>query len=692
MTDAALTASGAFTFGPLSRSDAAPRRAILAKLSLVGLLANVQIGTRIALLVIIALLTVLLTAGLFVVGDARMQNATERMAAFNAFAEASAGLERQAMELQLVTQGFLRARDAGLAESLRTTLAQVHASVERMRALPAAGGSRETLDAIGARLQGVGSAFETVLATMRSIGFTDQDGLRARMLASVAQADQELRKWPPTLAAELFIFLAEMRNAEKSFLISEDESFLGLHRRAFNQFDFQLPVSQLDEATKKDLGAQVRAYRTDLVTLGETVARLKTEATALTAALGELRPLFDALFAFTRDGTAAAKAAELSIREQTRAATLAVGGVLLLLFLGLSLLLLRSITRPLAQIEAAMRTLAKGERLSVIPGIGRRDEIGAMARAIDVFRRNAEEVDRLKAEDMRRERVRKQAFETRLSDLAAALEQEVAATVEAVLAEAADIARLAEGMEDAARRTGEQSRVVAGAAQDATGNVQTVAAATEQLAASSREIGRQVGAVADMVTKAVQRGAETQRIVGRLAEAARNIGQATDLISSIAGQTNLLALNATIEAARAGEAGKGFAVVAGEVKSLAGQTGKATEEISGQITAVQSATAQVIEDMDSLHEVIRRIDGIAGIISASVGEQGSATESISASAASAAGGTIEVSDRIQAVAEDAGQTGRLARDLAARASQVTARVQQLRERLAGILDGSRQAV
>jgi methyl-accepting chemotaxis protein len=650
-----------------------------------GLLAQLSIVTRIALLVGAALLTVTMTAGLFLLGDMRRGDAADRMTGLSIVAETAADLNRQATALQLHATRFLRERNPAEGEAFLSTLAKVEQATTRVAGHPAAADKAETLVAIQAKLAALSASFNTMADATRAVGFTDEDGLRGQMFKSVAATEAELKKWPALQAAELFIGMAEMRNAEKSFLLTGEDRYLGQHRKAFNEFSFFIPESKLDAETKTAIDTLSRKYRQDMVALADATAAQKTAVAAFTQAFAETTPLIDELFSFTTAGLEQARTAEATIRSQTQRMTLLIGGTLVALFCGLSLLLVRSITGPLAQIERAMETLARGERLSFIPGTGRRDEIGDMARAIDVFRVNAEEMDRLKVEEQERERAHKQAFADRLGGLAQALEQEVTRRVETVLTEAAGIADLAGLMNSAAQRTGEQSHGVAGAAQDATNNVQTVAAATEELATSSKEIGRQVTEVADMVHEAVARGAQTRAMITQLADAAQNIGNAAQLIGDISGQTNLLALNATIEAARAGEAGRGFAVVAAEVKNLSTQTGQATEEISSQINAVQRATQRVIADIHQLHEVIARIDEIAGAITAAVTEQGSATESISQSAASAAGGTIEVSDRIQSVAADASETRSLADNLAQKAQQVTAEMQSLRSRLGVIL-------
>ena len=362
-----------------------------------------------------------------------------------------------------------------------------------------------------------------------------------------------------------------------------------------------------------------------------------------------------------------------------------MGAIILVLALLTSLILVRSITRPLRAIEEAMRRLATGDRTRAVPGAQRRDEIGAMARAIEVFRRNAEEMESLKAQDEIKERQHKEEFAARLSGLANALESEVQSTVMAVMEQASGIADLAERMKAAAGRTGEQSSGVAEAAREATAGVHSVAAASEELATTSREIGNQMTEVGGIIRDAVTKGEDTRRVVAALNDAAQSIGNAVGLIAEIAGQTNMLALNATIEAARAGESGRGFSVVAEEVKVLAARTSRATDRITGQIDAVRSAAAMVTAHLVDVQEVIQRIDTIAETVIGSVADQGGATESISRSATTAADGAGEVSRRITAVSQDAGETRKLADTIDHHAAGVSDQVGRLKDRLISLV-------
>ncbi|MBZ0217265.1 MAG: methyl-accepting chemotaxis protein, partial [Fimbriimonadaceae bacterium] len=238
----------------------------------------------------------------------------------------------------------------------------------------------------------------------------------------------------------------------------------------------------------------------------------------------------------------------------------------------------------------------------------------------------------------------------------------------------------------------EQSTSVAAAAEEASANVHTVAAATEELTSSISEIDRQVKQSSEVTTSAVNEVKQTDVDIWALAEASEKIGEVVSLISDIAAQTNLLALNATIEAARAGEAGKGFAVVASEVKGLASETAKATEEISGQVTAIQAATAQAVKAIQHIGSTIAEVNEIAATISASVAEQGAATQEIVVNLEQADQGTTDVSTNINLVNEASGEAGQAAGDVLAASTELATQGELMRKQVDSFLTEVRKVV
>jgi methyl-accepting chemotaxis protein len=372
--------------------------------------------------------------------------------------------------------------------------------------------------------------------------------------------------------------------------------------------------------------------------------------------------------------------------------TLGLVGGGLILGTGLALFIARAgIVSPVVAITRAMERLSGGDKTTEVPGRDRKDEIGTMAAALEVFKANLLEADRLRAEQ-EAAKARAEAERRRgMLELADNFERSVGGIVNTVSAMTTQLQSTAQAMSSTAEQTSRQSAAVAGASEETTQNVQTVASATEELSASIGEITSQVAESTRIVGEAVAQANGTNARVRGLAEAAQKIGDVVRLINDIAGQTNLLALNATIEAARAGEAGKGFAVVASEVKTLATQTAKATDEIANQVRAIQEATASSAQAIGDITGTINRVSEIATTIASAVEEQGAATQEISRNVQQAAQGTQEVSSNIAGVTEAARHTGAAASEMLAAAAELGKSGAALKSQVEGFLRTVRAA-
>ena len=318
----------------------------------------------------------------------------------------------------------------------------------------------------------------------------------------------------------------------------------------------------------------------------------------------------------------------------------------------------RTISKPVVGLCAGMRELAEGNFQVVLPGLGRGDEVGEMAQAVETFKVKAEEKAHAEAEaKMKQEQIAAQQRKADMHSLADSFEAAVGEIVETVSSASTELEASAATLTKTAERAQEVTTAVAAASEEASTNVNSVASATEELSSSVNEISRQVQESARMASAAVGQARSTTERVGELSKAAARIGDVVELINTIAGQTNLLALNATIEAARAGEAGRGFAVVASEVKALAEQTAKATGEIGQQITGIQSATQDSVSAIKEISGTIEKLSEISSTIAAAVEEQGAATQEISRNVQQAAQGTHQVSSNITEVQRGASETG-----------------------------------
>ncbi len=343
--------------------------------------------------------------------------------------------------------------------------------------------------------------------------------------------------------------------------------------------------------------------------------------------------------------------------DNAKAIFVGVIGLAIVLSAMVAWLMARNIASPLVDITGVMRRLAGGDLTVEVPSADRKDEIGEMADAVQVFKTNAVEIKRLEAEQGAKERAAAETRRREMMALADGFESSVKAVVESVGSAATELESTAASLSGVAEEANRQASAVAAASEQATTNVQTVSSAAEELTASIQEISRQAGQAATVTGRAVDQAHHTDDIITGLAVAAEKIGEVVRLINDIASQTNLLALNATIEAARAGEAGKGFAVVANEVKSLAKQTARATEDIGQQIGEVQSATSEAVTAIRSITSTIGEISQISAAIASAVEEQGAATREIARNVEQAAAGTTEVSANIVGVTQAAGEAG-----------------------------------
>jgi len=383
---------------------------------------------------------------------------------------------------------------------------------------------------------------------------------------------------------------------------------------------------------------------------------------------------------------------EAMLTHAIQAMALMIGSLSILLLIATCVFSVVTIARPIRALTRAMLELADGNFAVVLPGLGRKDEIGEVAQAVETFKVKAEEKARSEAEaKVEQDQIGAQQRKAEMDRLAAQFETAVGEIVETVSSASNELEASAGTLTSTADHTQQLTMRVASAFENASSNVQSVASATEELSSSISEISRQVQESAKMAGDAAGQARSTTERVSELSKAAARIGDVVELINTIAGQTNLLALNATIEAARAGEAGRGFAVVASEVKALAEQTAKATGEIGQQINGIQAATEDSVSAIREISAMIEKLSEVAGAIAAAVEEQGAATQDISRNVQQAAHGTQQASSNITDVQRGAGETGSACSQVLAAAKVLSSDSSRLRLEVGKFLQSVRTA-
>ena len=383
-----------------------------------------------------------------------------------------------------------------------------------------------------------------------------------------------------------------------------------------------------------------------------------------------------------------------AVDAANHANALRAGGFILLaglLTTGFAVWLGRGISRPILALRSALDALARGDLSVAVPGLNRTDEIGTMAKAVDVLRETSQEARRLATEQENLKAGVARERHATMQKLADGFQSSVQASVEKMASAAQGLEQSASTMRSAAETADGETTRAAEAAQQTSGNVATAAAATEELSASIQEIARQIGHSVQVADAAVAEAGKADTCMTQLAEAARRVGDIVGLISGIAGQTNLLALNATIEAARAGEAGKGFAVVASEVKSLATQTARATEEINSTVGNIQAMTESALAAIHGINDTVTRMSGITSAVAAAVEEQGAATQEIARSVQQASEGTSQVSGNVGSAQQAVAETGTVASGVLDAAAMLTGEANRLKLGVAEFLAEVRAA-
>ena len=525
--------------------------------------------------------------------------------------------------------------------------------------------------------------------------------------SSIAELEQNTQKLVEVNAAravtalQMALAVDEATISEKNIIIETDETAMRKQYEKFKEAEGQALaaidrlITLADTSERRSTNEGIKSILSQFFAAAERsiVLGLKNQnEAAAKVSSTEVRPArakaVEAVFKRTEANlrdlqVAKVKASEIAASASTALSSVAVGGLLVAFGL-LGAIAILGVIRPLTTMTNAMGRLASGDLDVVVAGTERKDEVGLLARSLQVFKDNAVTARRLAAEqDV--ENAAKMRRAARLDQITKSFEHNVSALTQGLGGAATEMEATAQSMAGVAEQTTQQTVIVAGAAEETSANVQTVAAASEEMSASVHEIVQQVSQSAQIAARAVENAKRTDATVRRLATTAERISAFVSVIANIASQTNLLALNATIEAARAGEAGRGFAVVATEVKELAGQTSKATNEIGDRITEIQTATHEAVTDIEAISRIIGEMSNYSASIAAAMEEQGAATQEITRNVQEAAKGTEQVTINISGVREGAGQTGAAASQVLSAAQELSRHSESLRQEVGSFL-------
>jgi len=650
------------------------------------ILSRVGVSYQIGLVGLIGVIGLIVVALVYYFGSVELGAASEALAHSNASLAKLAEVKIDLLETRRAEKDFLLRRKEDYVKKHEAALAEFTRDAGQLRAMVGEQ-RRAQLDKVSGAVAQYQRQFNLVTDEARKIGLDENSGLQGKLRGSVHDIEALIAN---DKNDGLDAAMLAMRRDEKDFLARLDRKYIGAMKEAAARFEAKLASAEIPAEQKPVIKAKLAAYQGDFLAAAETSLQQVEAIATLSKSYSDAEPLIAELDGLAQKRAGEEKAAAEAVSARTTQTIGWVLGAMIGVVGVLAWLIGRSVAKPLTVMSGLMERLAKGDLDIAVTDMDRKDEVGTLARSLEVFKQNAVDAKRLSAEQ-REEQAKKEQRQAAIEGYIATFETGVRGSLDTLASAATEMRATSQGMSATAEETSAQATTVAAAAEEASVNVQTVASATEELSSSVAEIGRQVTQSTKIAGQAVDEAGRTNVTVQGLSAAAQKIGDVVKLISDIASQTNLLALNATIEAARAGDAGKGFAVVASEVKSLANQTAKATEEISAQVAAMQAATGEAVDAIKSIGGTIGSINEIATTIASAVEEQGAATQEIARNVQEAAQGTGQVSSNIVGVNQAAGETGAAANQVLVAAEELGKQAETLRADVGTFLANIRAA-
>jgi methyl-accepting chemotaxis protein len=628
---------------------------------------------------------------IYEIGSLSQDTSREAANRARAVADLNKQLSIAMLEARRNEKNFQQRRNESYAKAHAELIGPINRDFEEMERLMAVGGMTGLADKtkqVQAGFKRYAADFGALVTAETRLGLNETLGLSGSLRTAVHAIETKLKEVDDPRSTSWMLM---MRRHEKDFMLRRDPKYIAELKQAAVEFSKAIEVVAVPTAVMNDITAKLQKYQSEFAAWAETAQQSAALDVSMMKTFREFEPLMVEVRTAVDAMYRQADVAEAATREAVRWRMAVAFGVTVIVLAAIGFLLGRSISQALGAMVDAMTRLARGELSISVPGIGRRDEIGEMAGAVEVFRTNMIEAERLRAEQAEADARGREQRKAEMQRLADAFEGAVGEIIETVSSAATELEASSSTLTQAAERGNGLATAVAAASEEASANVQSVSAASEEMTSSITEISRQVQESARVADAAVEQAQRTNARVAELTKAAGRIGDVVDLINTIAAQTNLLALNATIEAARAGEAGKGFAVVATEVKALAEQTAKATGEIGQHIGAIQAATQDSVGAIKEIGNTIARMSEISSTIAAAVEEQGAATQEISRNIQNAAQGTSEVSANIGQVQRGAGETGAASAQVHSAAQLLSRDSNRLKSEVARFLGSVRAA-
>jgi methyl-accepting chemotaxis protein len=617
-----------------------------------------SVRSRIVAIAVIPLIGFLVNGIAFTAGETDVANAFRSAEHATDLADASEGFKAGLAAMRIGIRDFIAEPSQESIAAFEAGSAQASQSFHSIET-SVSQDQRFVLSALTRSMAAVQDNFLMVKKEQRDLGFTETDGIRGQLNRAGAAVetiiDRELTWVADEDAGKLMISLLTLRRYEAEYRLTRTPAIRWQFSDEIAHFITLFDSVDGAPEMREHLIDQVQAYADAFAQWVAGVQTVGSLSALIDSDTQSAIPIANRILSNAREHVAAAAATLSASQAHTRRLIIWAGCVAALIGLGFSWWIGRSITRPLSRLAQAMTRLAAGDTAARIPSTRAKKQLGAMARTVLVFRDTMLERERLAADQSAANHEREQRGE----NIAATITR-FEMSVDKVLAKVREASQRLEvtatQLNSAADEVSAEARTAEQRVGVASGNVTAAAGSVEELAASIGEIAEQATRSTEVAARAVKDARRTVHTMSELGSAATRIGEVVGLIQAIAGQTNLLALNATIEAARAGEAGKGFAVVASEVKSLAGQTAKATEEIAGQVGAIQSAVADAAQAIEQVNHIIEEISTIASTVATTVEEQNRAVAEIAEGvhrASSEAQGGAEAMGRVAGASKDA---------------------------------------